>query len=144
MTILTEHMSSARCEPEQSEGADAPSQAEPQAKPGEGTASSKLKHWQTLAGLLIGYAQTLVRLERTNDARAWEVAEALEISTRSSLALCMTAILRLRRKRQMRLSDCTQLQAAYWHSATMSERSNAGSVAEAWRGASRMVLSPVH
>ena len=85
-------MSSASSEPEQSEGADAPSQAEPQAKPGEGTASSKLKHWQALAALLIGYAQTLLRLEKTNDARAWEVAEALEISTRSSLALCMKDI----------------------------------------------------
>ena len=92
MTILTEHMSSASCEPEQSEGADAPSQAEPQAKPGEGTASSKLKHWQALTALLIGYAQTLIRLEQTSDARAWEVAEALEISTRSSLALCMKDI----------------------------------------------------
>ena len=106
MTILTEHMSSASCEPEQREGADAPSQAEPSARsiaerseaginqkaPGEGIASSKLKNWQTLVGLLIGYAQTLVRLERVNDARAWQVAGELEISARSSLALCMQDI----------------------------------------------------
>ena len=109
MTILTEHMSSASCEPEQREGADAPSQAEPQQTPGaalsaihrgaqrsgdqsKNAASSKLKHWQTLAALLLGYAQTLVRLEKTSDARAWQVAGELEISTRSSLALCMKDI----------------------------------------------------
>ena len=53
---------------------------------------STLSKWHKLAQLLIGYAQTLIRLEKTNDARAWQVAEALEISTRSSLALCMKDI----------------------------------------------------
>ena len=51
-----------------------------------------LNKWSPSAALLIGYAQTLIRLERVNDARAWQMAEALEISTRSSLALCIKDI----------------------------------------------------
>ena len=53
---------------------------------------SALNKWSPTAALLLSYAQTLIRLERVNDARAWVVAEALEISTRSSLALCMKDI----------------------------------------------------
>ena len=51
-----------------------------------------LNKWSPTAALLIGYAKTLVRLEKTNDARAWQVEEELEVSTRSSLALCMKDI----------------------------------------------------
>ena len=51
-----------------------------------------LKRWRAISAILIGYAHTLVRLEKTNGPGAWEMATQLDISARAALALCLQEI----------------------------------------------------